>query len=206
MMTLVKKSKWKRKKSTLSNSIAIATMAETSDLKELLLLELECPVCTSAMIGSRHPQVIVIARKSSSVTWNSNFVQKICLNGHACCSYCCPRLPFCPTCRNPSGWARSSWGISRWRCWCCGWWCWGQCWEHCFPKVSSPGTPWHCLTSTRPGPSSTIIPFLPLFSSITYLPTMPNYISDGQAVESPPPSPPTQNANDNYFPSPALAW
>ena len=47
---------------------------------------------------------------------------------------------------------------------------------------------------------------LALFSSITYLPTMPNYISDGQAVESPPPSPPTQNANDNYFPSPALAW
>ena len=37
-------------------------------------------------------------------------------------------------------------------------------------------------------------------------PTMPNYISDGQAVESPPPSPPTQNANDNYVPSPALAW
>ena len=37
-------------------------------------------------------------------------------------------------------------------------------------------------------------------------PTMPNYISDGQAVESPPPSPPTQNANDNYFSSPALAW
>ena len=35
--------------------------------------------------------------------------------------------------------------------------------EHCFPKVSSPGTPWHCLTSTRPGPSSTIIPFLPSF-------------------------------------------
>ena len=42
--------------------------------------------------------------------------------------------------------------------------------------------------------------------SLTYLPLMPNYISDGQAVESPPPSPPTQNANDNYFPSPALAW
>jgi len=34
-------------------------MAETSDLKELLLLELECPVCMMSMIGSRLPQVIL---------------------------------------------------------------------------------------------------------------------------------------------------
>ena len=39
-------------------------MAETSDLKELLLLELECPVCTSSMVGSRLPQVILICRKT----------------------------------------------------------------------------------------------------------------------------------------------
>ena len=63
----VKKSRWKRKKSSSlieNKSNPIADMAETSDLKELLLLELECPVCTSTMIGTRLPQVMLISRKT----------------------------------------------------------------------------------------------------------------------------------------------
>ena len=81
-------------------------MAERSDLKELLLLELECPVCTSSMIGRRLPQVMLVSRKYTKHQGNAKILMEVCLNGHACCSYCCPRLPFCPTCRNTSGWAR----------------------------------------------------------------------------------------------------
>ena len=77
-------------------------MGDTVDLKDLLLLELECPVCTSSMIGGRLPQVKLISRKIPGLVYH----YQVCMNGHACCSYCCPRLPFCPTCRDPSGWAR----------------------------------------------------------------------------------------------------
>ena len=113
-------------------------MGETVDLKDLLLLELECPVCTSSMIGGRLPQVKLISRRIPGLVYHC----QVCMNGHACCSYCCPRLPFCPTCRDPSGWARYGKGLfTVYTC------------VNPHLKMPSLGAPRHCLASARPGSS-----------------------------------------------------
>ena len=54
-----------------------------TNLLRLLISELECPVCTSAMVSNRKVM--------------------ICYNGHPCCSLCVPRLSSCPSCRSSHG-------------------------------------------------------------------------------------------------------
>ena len=59
----------------------------TSTLSTMVMSELECPVCTSMMVGQFHQPLF-------------------CQNGHPCCTSCSTRVSRCPSCRSSGGWSR----------------------------------------------------------------------------------------------------
>ena len=62
-----------------SSPVGSSMQCERSDLEQSLLSQLECPVCIEYMM----PPII------------------LCVNGHNICDICRPKIPHCPTCRQP---------------------------------------------------------------------------------------------------------